>query len=126
MNELPEDLLVALDIYQSDPEGIPPQGSPSLRAMNRMEGEPTPADFAWVENQTKLQERAMELWVKVNEIDPVPTPEDVTNGKSPVFPDWIGTIWQRTILDPWAQDLNDAIEEAEAYLESKQTAVSEA
>lgn len=126
MNELPEDLLVALDVYQSDPEDIPPQGSPSLRAMNRMEGEPSAADFAWVEQQTKLQERAMELWVELNQVAPVPTPSDVIGGEPQVFPDWIGTIWQRTILDPWAQDLGDAIEEAEAYIESKQTAVAEA
>ena len=126
MSELPEDLLVALDVYQSDPEGIPPQGSPSLRAMNRMGGEPTPADFEWVENQKKLQEQAMELWVKLNEVEPVPTAEDVTNCEEVVFPDWIGTIWQRTILDPWAQNLGDAIEEAEAYIESKQATVSEA
>ena len=43
MMELPEDLLVALDVYQSEPNGVPPQGSPSLRAMNRMGGEPTTA-----------------------------------------------------------------------------------
>lgn len=123
--ELPEDLLVALDIYQSDPDGVPPQGSPSLRAMNRLDGEPTKADFEWVERQLALQDRASELWDEINQVAPMPTREDVMSQEAPAYPDWIGTIWQRTMLDPWSQNLAEAIEEAEAYL-AKQTAAAEA
>ena len=126
MMELPEDLLVALDVYQSEPNGVPPQGSPSLRAMNRMGGEPTKADFEWVERQVELQERASDLWATIYEIAPMPTADDVKAGQAPEFPDWIGTIWQQTMLDPWAQDLEAAIEKAEAYLAGKQAAAAEA
>lgn len=123
--ELPEDLLVALDVYQSEPNGVPPQGSPSLRAMNRMGGDPTEADFAWVDRQVELQAEAMELWVELNTIAPVPTAEQVTGGEAPPFPAWIGTIWQQTLLDPWAQDLEQAMMEARVYI-GEQTAAAEA
>ena len=126
MTELPEGLLAALDVYESDPDFMPPQGSPGMRAMARLDGTPTKADFEWVERQEVLHEQAAVLWNAITQIAPMPTSDDVVNGDAFVYPDWVGTIWAETMQQPWSQDLDAAVAEAEAYLAEKQEAAAEA
>lgn len=115
--ELPEGLLASLDAYQSDPDWFPPQGTPGLRAMARLGGDPTEADFEWVESQEKLHEEANEVWVGITLAAPMPTTEEVMSGTDVVYPDWVGTIWAETLQLPWSQDFPQALDEARAYLE---------
>lgn len=117
MNELPEGLLAALDAYASDPDWFPPQGTPGLRAMARLGGEPTPADFEWVERQLALHEEANEVWGQITQIAPMPTRDDLTDTNEVAYPAWVGTIWSETLHLPWSQDFPEALAEAREYLE---------
>lgn len=120
--ELPEGLLAALDVYQSDPEWFPPQGTPGLRAMVKVGGSPTKADFEWVESRQPLIDEANEVWAEITRLAPMPTRDELLDTNEVVYPDWVGTIWQRTLQYPWSQDFEEALAEAKAYLEQTATA----
>lgn len=118
---LPEGLWVALLSYIDDPDWLPPQGSPGLRATAKLNGQPTPGDLEWVKNQLELQARAADVLVELHEKAPMPTQQDILDSVEVVYPDWVGSIWSTTLMHPWSQDLEEAIKEAEDYLDPSQS-----
>ena len=119
---VPEGLFVSLITYLDDPDRMPPQGSAGLRAMVRTGGTPIPADLDWIQAQEELFPRAQRVLEKVHAIAPMPTTQDIMDGIDVRYPDWVGTIWAETLLHPWSQDLEQAIEEGEAYVSAKASA----
>ncbi len=117
MTELPEGLLTAIDAYQSDPEWFPPQGTAGLRAMVRVDGDPSEADFKWVEAREVLIEEANGVWEEIAQAAPMPTTADVLEGGEVVYPEWVGTDWEQIMGMPWSETFPDALAEAKAYLE---------
>jgi len=116
---LPDELMIALLAYQDDPSWLPPQGSPGLRAMLKVEGEPHDRDFEWVDEQHELQKKALALYQEMVVAAPPPTTKQILSGNPVEYPDWIGTPWSETLMSPWSQNLYDAIESAEEYLDTK-------
>jgi hypothetical protein len=119
---LPEGLWVALMAYVDDPDWLPPQGSPGLRATAKLNGQPTPGDLDWVEEQLVLQARAADVLAELHEKAPMPTQQDIMDSVEVVYPNWVGTIWSTTLMHPWSQDLEQAIKEAEDYLYPEKSA----
>jgi len=114
---IPEGLYIALLAYAEDPTFTPPQGSPGLRAMVKLGGQPLPADFDWIDRQYDLQDEANEV---LAQLEPMPTPEQILNSPTEYpYPGWVGTPWSQTLMMPWSQDMETAIEEGRAYVSSK-------
>lgn len=116
---VPEGLWVALRAYVSDPDWLPPQGTPGLRAMVKLETTPTPRDLEWIDDQQALFTRASGVLERLTQTAPMPTSEEVMDGGNVEYPDWVGTPWAETLMHPWSQDLENAIEQAEDYVREK-------
>lgn len=71
----------------------------------------------WHREQVALQTRANLVQKKIQEIEPF-TQEMAVKGE---FPNWTLHKWSEQLLFDWSADLEKAVEEAEAYLESKKT-----
>lgn len=63
----------------------------------------------WMDTQRHLQQRASDALARLNEVDPV----DAANG---AFPIWFTRPWSQTLLMPWAENLAEAVVDAEAHL----------
>lgn len=71
----------------------------------------------WHREQVALQTRANLVQKKIQEIEPF-TQEMAVRGE---FPVWTLQKWAEQLLFDWSADLEKAVTEAEAYLESKKT-----
>lgn len=71
----------------------------------------------WHAKQVALQTRANVVQKKIQEIEPF-TQEMAVKGQ---FPSWVFIKWSEQLLFDWSADLEQAVEQAEAYLESKKT-----
>lgn len=112
---IPESLLTALHAYLNDPKFLPPQGSPGLRAMVKIGGEPLPSDFEWIDRQQQLIEEADKVLKALHQADPMPTLQELVDGAAE-YPSWVGKGWAETLILPWSQDLDNAIREAKLYV----------
>lgn len=120
LSDIPEGLVVVLHAYLDDSDWLPPQGSPGLRAMIRTGGKPNSRDFEWIRHQEELIEAAAVVLQRVHEVSPMPSQEEVLDGGA-TWPTWVGTPWYETLMHPWSQNLDWAIEQAELYVVAADT-----
>ncbi len=123
---VPDSLLAALDIYQGDPDSIPPQGTPSLRAMYRVDGQPSKADLEWIAEREAKVADADRVWQEITEIAPMPTYDEIVASEVIEYPSWAGTKWGEVLGYFWAEDFDEALDEAKEYLANERASRAKA
>lgn len=68
--------------------------------------------MAWINEQTRIQNRAMEVEQQLQELEPYGKNEAL---KSEI-PGWMTESWATKLLYKWSDGLSDAIADAEVYL----------
>lgn len=71
----------------------------------------------WHKKQLELQTKAKLIQKQISDVEPF-TQEMAVKGD---FPKWTLEKWSEQLLFDWSADLEQAVEQAEAYLESKKT-----
>lgn len=72
----------------------------------------------WIKLQTVLQGQAEAVVFRLEQVAPLPTPDELING-TPDWPTWMGTWWASVLRFPWAGQLDSAIASALEWLDGK-------
>lgn len=72
----------------------------------------------WLTQQATLQGQAAEVVARLEQVAPLPTPEELING-NPDWPTWMGQWWASVLRFPWAGQLGEAIVAAWEWLDGK-------
>jgi hypothetical protein len=118
-DSLPDSLKIALAVAITEPEHAN-QGSDELRHLARHILLDAPLDTAvldilnetlptWLDQQSRLHAQADDVLARLYDADPV----DIDHG---VFPAWFVRPWAQTLGQAWAENLPEAIIDAEAHL----------
>lgn len=109
MFEVPEDLIEAIEMSSFE-RLLPTQG---VKAVHRVLIDPKDSKAekesdAWIETQKGIWPEVDRVVARLHEVAPVN-----------IHPEWVREPWWMTLCLPWSQDLQEAIDKADAWCEGR-------